>query len=75
MEAQSCVSRTNDRSLSLALQLKACQDSSMGPNFIFLGGQKYGYRPLPYSISCAEYDMIYKALVDFERDYSVLDEW
>jgi hypothetical protein len=29
------------------VQCSGCQKYSMGPNFIYFGGQKYGYRPIP----------------------------
>ena len=32
-------------------EIKHCQDTSIGPNFIFFGGQKYGYRPIPAVIT------------------------
>ena len=36
-------------------ELRNCQRLSMGPNFIYFGAQKYGYRPIPtYVISSGE---------------------
>ena len=31
-------------------ELRGCQKYSMGPNFIYFGAQKYGYRPIPSEI-------------------------
>ena len=28
-------------------ELRQCQRTSVGPNFVYFAGQKYGYRPLP----------------------------
>ena len=35
-------------------QIVGCQKYSMGPNFIYFGGQKYGYRPIPSEIDTEE---------------------
>ena len=39
-------------------EVENCQKMSLGPNFVLLIGQKYGYRPLPSRISLQHYDMI-----------------
>lgn len=39
-------------------ELKTCQQLSIGPNFIYFGGQKYGYRPIPTFILTAELNKI-----------------
>ena len=49
-------------------EVKNCQEVSMGPNFVFLGGQKYGYRPIPNVIECDEFDSILQQLEDLDRD-------
>ena len=28
-------------------EIRQCQATSVGPNFVYFAGQKYGYRPLP----------------------------
>ena len=35
-------------------ELAACQALSIGPNFVYFGGQKYGYRPIPTFIPSEE---------------------
>ena len=35
-------------------ELTGCQKYSMGPNFIYFGAQKYGYRPIPSEIETEE---------------------
>lgn len=56
-------------------EIKTCQQSSIGPNFVFFGGQKYGYRPIPSTIDVDEFDLIVRTLRDTERDDTVLHEW
>ena len=34
-----------------------------GPNFIYLGGQKYGYRPVPAIVDSAELKLVRETLV------------
>lgn len=56
-------------------EIRNCQKSSIGPSFIFLGGQKYGYRPIPNRIDVREFEMIVKALRDLGKDESIFLEW
>ena len=49
-------------------EIQNCKDMSLGPNFVFLGGQKYGFRPIPNSIECDEYNLVKKTLTDLGRD-------
>ena len=35
-------------------ELATCQELSIGPNFVYFGGQKYGYRPIPTFIPSEE---------------------
>eukprot|EP00095_Tigriopus_kingsejongensis_P002552 maker-scaffold309_size213625-snap-gene-0.20 protein:Tk02552 transcript:maker-scaffold309_size213625-snap-gene-0.20-mRNA-1 annotation:"GI10101" len=56
-------------------EIRNCQKSSIGPNFIFLGGQKYGYRPIPNKIDGKEFEMIVKTLRDLGKDDSLFMEW
>jgi hypothetical protein len=44
-------------------ELRNCQRLSMGPNFIFFGGQKYGYRPIPTEIITSELAQLREVLV------------
>ncbi len=56
-------------------EIQTCQESSVGPNFVFFGGQKYGYRPIPSVIDVEEFELIVKTLRDLGRDDTVLHEW
>ena len=57
-------------------ELRNCQRLSMGPNFIFFGGQKYGYRPIPNVIDCDEFNNIVQQLEDLDReDTDLLHVW
>lgn len=56
-------------------EIRNCQQASIGPNFIFFGGHKYGYRPIPNVIECEEFDKIHKILQDTDKDDTVLFEW
>ena len=62
--------------MSICLEeIRSCQETSLGPNFIFFGGQKYGYRPIPNVIPIDEFEMICKALQDMGKDDMLLLEW
>ena len=39
-------------------ELATCQELSIGPNFVYFGGQKYGYRPIPTFIPSEELKLI-----------------
>ncbi|CAL4190550.1 unnamed protein product, partial [Meganyctiphanes norvegica] len=52
-----------------------CQRLSMGPNFVFFGGQKYGYRPIPSIIDGHEFLLIREALHNMGVDTILLDTW
>ena len=56
-------------------ELKNCQRLSMGPNFIFFGGQKYGYRPIPSEIIHSELIQLREILITMGTDVSLLDKW
>ena len=56
-------------------EVRNCRLSSIGPNFIFFGGTKYGYRPIPTVIECDEFEKIQKTIRDMERDGKLLTEW
>ena len=56
-------------------ELKACQNLSIGPNFIYLGGQKYGYRPIPTIINSQELRLLRETLIKMCEDVSLLDKW
>ena len=56
-------------------ELKNCQELSIGPNFIYFGGQKYGYRPIPTKIETSELKLLRETLVKMGADVSLLDKW
>ncbi|KAK7065481.1 NACHT and WD repeat domain-containing protein 2 [Halocaridina rubra] len=56
-------------------EIKNCQRLSMGPNFVFFGGQKYGYRPIPSMILGSELLMLRDALLNMGVDTTLLDTW
>ena len=56
-------------------ELRTCQRLSIGPNFIYFGGQKYGYRPIPTVIPTEEMGLMRRTLVKMEEDVSLLDSW
>ncbi|CAB4062510.1 unnamed protein product [Lepeophtheirus salmonis] len=56
-------------------EIRNCQKTSLGPNFIFLGGQKYGYRPVPTFIPHDEFNLILNMLKEFEKNTEILTDW
>ena len=56
-------------------ELRNCQKFSMGPNFIYFGAQKYGYRPVPTEIVSSELARLREVLVTMGNDVSLLDKW
>ena len=56
-------------------ELRMCQELSIGPNFVYFGGQKYGYRPIPTFILTEELNLIKKTLVKMGDNISLLDKW
>ena len=56
-------------------ELTNCQRLSMGPNFIYFGAQKYGYRPIPTYIVSSELALLREVLVTMGNDVSLLDKW
>ena len=56
-------------------ELINCQRLSMGPNFIYFGAQKYGYRPIPTYILSSELAQLREVLVTMGNDVSLLDMW
>ena len=43
-------------------EIANCQRASLGPNFVFFGGQKYGYRPVPAVIPERDFAKILKTM-------------
>ena len=56
-------------------ELRGCQKYSMGPNFIYFGGQKYGYRPIPSEIDTEELSKLIDVLETMGNDTSLLRKW
>ena len=56
-------------------ELRTAQNLSIGPNFIYFGGQKYGYRPIPTVIPTEEMGLMRRTLVKMEEDVALLDSW
>ena len=56
-------------------ELRNCQRLSMGPNFIYFGGQKYGYRPIPTEIVHSELIQLTEVLDTMGTDVSLLEKW
>ncbi|KAF2357626.1 P-loop containing nucleoside triphosphate hydrolase [Trinorchestia longiramus] len=56
-------------------EIRNCQRLSMGPNFVFFGGQKYGYRPIPSVILGSEFQLLREALLSMNIETTLLDTW
>lgn len=56
-------------------EIQNCKEMSLGPNFVFLGGQKYGFRPIPVTIQVDEYNLVKKTIEDLGRDATDFAEW
>ena len=56
-------------------ELKGCQQYSMGPNFLYFGAQKYGYRPIPSEIDTEELMKLIDVLETMGNDTSLLKKW
>ena len=56
-------------------ELRGCQKYSMGPNFIYFGGQKYGYRPIPSEIDTEELSKLIEVLKTMGNDTTLLEKW
>ena len=56
-------------------ELRGCQKFSMGPNFIYFGAQKYGYRPIPSEIDTDELLQLIEVLKTMGNDTSLLEKW
>ena len=56
-------------------ELRGCQKYSMGPNFIYFGAQKYGYRPIPSEIVTDELTKLINVLQTMGNDVTLLKKW
>ncbi|XP_022797421.1 NACHT domain- and WD repeat-containing protein 1-like isoform X3 [Stylophora pistillata] len=55
-------------------EIKACQEISVGPNFVTLLSEKYGYRPLMPSITAKEFELILSKASD-NQIHELLIKW
>ena len=64
------------RSVCLS-ELSSCKRLSVGPHFVALLGQKYGFRTFPAAIEVAVFDMLRATLLEQRDKYqvSLLAEW
>ncbi|XP_063446187.1 uncharacterized protein LOC134725872 isoform X2 [Mytilus trossulus] len=68
----------NDHSVEkiCLLEVENCQNLSLGPNFIFISGDRYGFRPIPIEIDMEEFDTIKKVAEENSLpDIKLLDVW
>ncbi|CAG2215281.1 unnamed protein product [Mytilus edulis] len=68
----------NDHSVEkiCLLEVENCQNLSLGPNFIFISGDRYGFRPIPVEIDKDEFDTLKKiAEKNSLSDTELLDIW
>ncbi|XP_038066823.1 NACHT domain- and WD repeat-containing protein 1-like [Patiria miniata] len=54
-------------------EIKNCMRLSLGPNFMFILGQRYGWRPSPASIDAKNYQTLLKYTK--EQESTLLGEW
>lgn len=56
-------------------EISNCQRVSLGPNFVALIGDKYGFRPLPSRIRSTEYRSLRRCLIESDINTDFLDTW
>ncbi|KAM3937313.1 NACHT domain- and WD repeat-containing protein 1 [Leptodactylus fuscus] len=56
-------------------EIEACKRTSIGPYFIALIGDRYGFRPIPRIIKEEEFDILYKKVLKDEADAQLLTQW
>ena len=56
-------------------ELRNCQRLSRGPNFIYFGAQKYGYRPIPTEVLSSELESLKEVLLTMGNDIELLEKW
>ncbi|XP_013421183.1 NACHT and WD repeat domain-containing protein 2 [Lingula anatina] len=56
-------------------EISNCQRLSMGPNFVVLLGQKYGYRPIPTTILASEFEKLRECIKNVPSDLDLIDLW
>lgn len=56
-------------------EIETCQRVSLGPNFVALIGDKYGFRPLPNRIKSTEFRALRRCLIELDVATDILDTW
>nr|DBA28324.1 TPA: hypothetical protein GDO54_008709 [Pyxicephalus adspersus] len=56
-------------------EIEACRKTSIGPYFIGLVGNRYGYRPIPRVIGEEEFNILYKKIHKDEAQAQLLTHW
>ncbi|XP_069820529.1 NACHT domain- and WD repeat-containing protein 1 [Dendropsophus ebraccatus] len=56
-------------------EIEACRNTSIGPYFIGLVGNRYGYRPMPRIIEEEEFNILYKKMLKDEAKAHLLTRW
>ncbi|KAM4706799.1 NACHT domain- and WD repeat-containing protein 1 [Discoglossus pictus] len=56
-------------------EIESCQRTSIGPFFIGLVGQRYGFRPIPHIISEEEFNILYNKVQMDKSDAELLMHW
>ncbi|OCU00805.1 NACHT domain- and WD repeat-containing protein 1 [Xenopus laevis] len=56
-------------------EIDSCQKTSMGPSFIALVGNRYGFRPIPRVISEEEFNILFNKIQRNESDAQLLTKW
>lgn len=56
-------------------EINTCQRVSLGPNFVALIGDKYGFRPLPNRIKSKEFRELRRCLIELDVATDALDTW
>ncbi|XP_069505306.1 NACHT domain- and WD repeat-containing protein 1 [Ambystoma mexicanum] len=56
-------------------EIESCQKMSVGPSFIALIGNRYGYRPVPRVIDEMEYGILYGRMQGDDGAIQLLDQW
>ncbi|XP_077109236.1 NACHT domain- and WD repeat-containing protein 1 [Ranitomeya variabilis] len=56
-------------------EIETCQRMSVGPYFIALIGNRYGFRPIPRNIGEEEFDILYKKVLKNGAEAQLLTQW
>lgn len=56
-------------------EINTCQRVSLGPNFVALIGDKYGFRPLPNRVKSKEFRELRRCLIELDVATDALDTW